>query len=98
VLVEVRVKLPTQARLVGDELHIEVPITPLEASKGKIVTILGVNVSVPAGVKDKQVLRVPKAGLAGGDMIVTVVQNVWQGLWRNLRDSLRIAPVTETHG
>lgn len=91
VFVEIKVKLPSQAKFVGVDLHISLPVTPLEASQGKTVQLLGMSVTLPAGVSDKQTLRVPKGGLAGGDMVVTVEHKVWQGLWRNVKDSFRFA-------
>jgi len=91
VFVEVKVKLPPHAKFVGSELHISVPVTPLEASNGKTIELLDMTFNLPAGTADQDVLRVPKGGLAGADMVVTVEHSVWQGLWRNVKDSFKFA-------
>ncbi|MCA9837643.1 MAG: J domain-containing protein [Trueperaceae bacterium] len=91
VLVQVRVRLPQQAKLVGDDIHLELAVTPLEAAQGKTVKVLGLDIKLPKDVADKQTLRIPKGGLAGGDLVITVVHSVWQGLWRNLKDTIRFA-------
>ncbi|MGL4608155.1 MAG: DnaJ domain-containing protein [Trueperaceae bacterium] len=86
VLVNVQVVLPAHVKQVGNDLHLELPLTPLEASQGTSLRILGVPVTIPAGVKNKQTLCVPNGGLAGGDMLLTVSLNLWQGLWRMARE------------
>lgn len=91
VLVQIRVRLPAQVKLVGDDIYLDLPITPLEASQGKTIKVLGLEIQLPKNVADKQTLRIPKAGLAGGDMVITVVHSVWQGLWRNFKDTIRFA-------
>jgi hypothetical protein len=50
-------------------------------------------INIPAGIKNKQVLRIPNGGLplgneTGGELVLTVVLNFWQGLWRMARDTL----------
>lgn len=90
-LVEVHVQLPGGARLEGQDLYIDVPVTPLEATQGKRLEVVGVSVDLPAGIKHKQTLRVPGGGLGKGDLVVTVTHSVWQGLWRGLRNGLGFA-------
>jgi DnaJ-class molecular chaperone len=50
-------------------------------------------IQIPAGIKNKQVLRIPNGGLPtgngrDGELVLTVVLNFWQGLWRMVRDTL----------
>lgn len=91
VLVKLAVKLPSKVKLVANELHVDLPVTPLEASQGKKIEVLGVEVELPKGVKDKQEVRIPNAGLAGADMVITIVHSVWQGLWRKVKEGIRLA-------
>jgi molecular chaperone DnaJ len=96
VLVRVNVLLPANVKQVGNDLHLELPLTPLEASQGTSLRILGVPVTIPAGFKNKQILRVPKGGLGGGDLVLTVTLNLWQGLWRMARERLRgVLPIAQ---
>ncbi len=96
VLVQVNILLPANVKQVGNDLHMELPVTPLEASQGTSLRILGIHVTLPAGLKNKQVLRVPKGGLVGGDLVLTVTLNLWQGLWRIARERLRgVLPLTQ---
>ena len=91
VLVTVGVRLPQNAEYAGDVLRLEVPVTPLEAARGKTVQALGMNLELPPGVGDGQVLRLVGEGLGGGDLEVTVRHQVWRGLWRGLREGLGLA-------
>jgi molecular chaperone DnaJ len=96
VLVQINVLLPANVKQIGNDLYLELPLTPLEASQGTSLRILGIPVTIPAGTKNKQVLRVPRGGLAGGDLVLTVVLNLWQGLWRMARERLRgVLPLTQ---
>jgi molecular chaperone DnaJ len=88
VLVSVRVRLPAGARLLGNDVLVDVPVTPAEARRGTRLTVLGKRVEVPAGARDGQAVRVPGAGLAGGDMVVTLRTDTWQGAWRSLKDQV----------
>jgi molecular chaperone DnaJ len=94
VLVHVTIKLPAYVKQVGNDLHMELPLTPREASQGKTLTVLGMPIKIPAGIKNKQILRISNGGLplghetTGGDLVLTVVLNLWQGLWRMLRDTV----------
>lgn len=87
-LVAVRVRLPPGVDRVGDELHTELSVTPLEARRGVVARAHGVEVNVPAGTPDGGVVRVPGGGLAGADLRVTVRQRVWRGLGRWARDKM----------
>lgn len=91
VLVTVRVALPLEADLVGNDILLNLPITPLEAARGLRLTVLGLPVTIPPNTQDKTRLRIRGGGLAGGDLIVTLTYNVWQGLWRNVKDWFRNA-------
>lgn len=86
VFVTLGVDLPEGFVLDGNDLRTELYLTPLEASNGATVRLLGVDVPVPAGGPDGGTVRVSGAGLAGGDMIVSVRHDVWRGLWRGVRD------------
>ncbi|MEX2501172.1 MAG: DnaJ C-terminal domain-containing protein, partial [Trueperaceae bacterium] len=88
-LVKVRVQLPPGVHRVGDELHTEVSVTPLEARNGLTTEVLGHELEVPAGTADGSTIRIPGGGLAGADLRVTVRQRVWRGYGRWLRDKMR---------
>lgn len=87
-LLTLRVRLPDGVRLAGNDLHTEVFLTPLEASRGTELELLGAAVRVPPGVRDGQTLRVPGGGLGGGALVVTIRHDVARGLWRAARDWL----------
>ncbi len=89
VLVTVRLRLPPEVELAGNDLYLEVSVTPLEAAQGARLTVLGVGVEVPPGSREGAELRAPGGGLAGGDLVVTLRRQLWPGLWRGLRDGLR---------
>lgn len=96
VLVNVHLRVPSNVRLAGNDVHVEVPVTPLETSRGRTLNILGVNVDVPAGTQDGEQVRVSQAGLGTGDLVVTLSESVWRGLWRNITDGLRaLFPASE---
>jgi molecular chaperone DnaJ len=93
VLVQVTIKVPAYVKQVGHDLHMELPLTPLEASRGKTLSVLGMPIQIPAGIKNKQVLRIPNGGLPSGngrdgELVLTIVLNFWQGLGRMVRDTL----------
>lgn len=87
-LVSVRVQLPAGIDRVGDELHTEVAIAPLEARRGVHTDVHGAPVTIPPGTADGSTVRVPGGGLAGADLRVTVRHRVWRGLGRWARDKL----------
>jgi DnaJ-class molecular chaperone len=86
VFVTLGVALPEGVRLEGNDLHTDLFLTPLEAANGTMVDVIGVGLEVPAGSRDGASIRIGGAGLGGGDMIVTLKQDVWRGLWRGVRD------------
>lgn len=87
-IVTARIELPPDVRRVGDELHAELSVTPLEAQQGVRTALLGVPVTVPSGARDGTTVRVPGGGLAGADLNVTVRTRVWRGLARWARDKM----------
>jgi DnaJ-class molecular chaperone len=89
VLVQINIHLPANVKQIGNDLHMELPLIPLEAAQGTSLRILGIPVTLPAGLKNNQTLRVPNGGLAGGDLVLTITLNLWQGLWRMARERLR---------
>ena len=89
VLVALRLQLPAAARLAGNDVLLEVPVTPAEAAQGARLEVLGTPLEVPKGSRDGTRLRVPGAGVAGGDLVVTLRRQLWRGLWRGLRDGTR---------
>jgi DnaJ-class molecular chaperone len=91
-LVTLSVRLPDGVRRVGDELHAELSVTPLEARSGVRTRLHGVPVTVPPGASDGTVVRVPGGGLAGADLRVTVRERVWRGLARWARDKMGGTP------
>lgn len=86
----VQIQLPPNVTLLGNDLHVDLAVTPLEAEEGGHVELLGMNVRIPPGAQEGQTIRVPGAGLSGGDMIVTLRIGVWRGLWRKLRSAVKI--------
>lgn len=86
--VTVRLELPANVELRGNDLYTEVAVTPLEAERGTSLSVLGMSFKVLPGTQDGQQLRVPHGGLAGGDLWVTLRVGVWQGLWRQLRNAV----------
>lgn len=95
-IVTLHVQLPDGVTRVGDELHAELSVTPLEAQRGTRTTVHGMPVTVPAGTGDGAVLRVAEGGLAGADLRVTVRHRVWRGLARWARDKMVGTPGGET--
>jgi DnaJ-class molecular chaperone len=87
VFVTLDVQLPAGTTLRGRDIHTDASVTPAEARTGLQLQVLGVNVTVPAGSADGAQLRVAGGGL-GGDLFVTVRQDLLRGLWRKLRDLL----------
>ena len=88
VFVTVGVSLPPGVEYEDGILRTTVALTPLEASRGANVEVLGLELKIPPGTKDAQVIRRVGDGLAGGDLEVTVRHSVWRGLWRGLRGAL----------
>lgn len=80
--VELHVALPPGIRRQGRDLLAEVAVTPLEADRGAVLQVAGSRVRILAGARDGQRLRVAGAGLAGGDLVLTLRVDVWRGLAR----------------
>ena len=80
--------LPPGARLENGTLHAELAVTPFEAERGVTTQFLGVEVMVPKGATEGQVIRVPGGGLAGQDLLATLRIGMWPGLWRRVRGAL----------
>ena len=87
--VHVSVQLPPDAILDADgTLRAPLMVLPLEASRGIQTTVLGVEVTVPAGSSPGDVLHVPGGGLGGKDLVLTLQTDLWGGLWRRVRNAL----------
>ncbi len=76
VLAEVALALPQGARLVGNDVHAHLVVTPLEARQGTMTEFEGVQVKVPAGTKTGGRVVVPAGGVTSGgstgDLVMTV--------------------------
>ncbi|MEX2540340.1 MAG: DnaJ domain-containing protein [Trueperaceae bacterium] len=81
VLVTLNVTLPEGVLLRDGNLHAVLHLTPLETTRGVKTTVAGVSVTVPAGTADGATVRVPGGGL-GGDLLVTIREDLWRGLRR----------------
>ncbi len=90
VFVELGVELPEGVELRGRDLVANLYLTPLETRLGTRTTVAGVSVEIPSGSREGESIRVPQGGL-GGDLIVTVRENVWRGLRRLAGDLWRKA-------
>ena len=88
-IVTVAIDLPKGVQLVGKDLYADVPITPLEATRGVTTSIAGIRVGLEPDLVDGETRRIPGAGLGGGDLIATIRHDVWHGLIRAVRDWLR---------
>jgi molecular chaperone DnaJ len=86
--VRVEVSLPSGSYLEGKTVYAELPLLPFEAERGTRARVLGVEVAVPAGAKEGKTIRVPGAGIAGGDLVLKLKVGVLAGLWRKLREAL----------
>lgn len=94
-LVTVRVTLPPGLHRVGDEVHADLSVTPLEARHGVATRLHGVAVDVPPGSIDGAIVRVRGGGLAGADLRVRVQVRVWRGLGRWVRDKMKDVTTAE---
>lgn len=88
VFVTVEAVVPDGVKSVGNDLFVELFLTPLEALNGLRLRLLGVPLEIPAKSRDGQRIRLGGMGLADGDMIVTLKHDVWRGMWRGLRERL----------
>ncbi|MEZ4605884.1 MAG: DnaJ C-terminal domain-containing protein [Deinococcales bacterium] len=83
--VTVKIDLPLGVALVGNELHTEIAVTGGEADKGTTTSLFGHSLNIPPKSKDGDTLKIPSAGLAGADMIVTLRVAPMQAWWRKAR-------------
>lgn len=81
--VALEVALPVGARFEGRDVVAEVFVTPAEAARGVVARVLGHPVTVPAGARDGQELRVPGGGVGGGALRARVRVDPWRGLARD---------------
>lgn len=86
--VRVKVTLPRRARLQGDDVHVDLYVTPGEATRGLRASYADVEVRVPPGTRDGSRVRVRGGGLNGGDLVATVHHDLWRGLARTASDWL----------
>lgn len=85
--VDLEVALPLGVRAQGRDLAAELHVTPVEAARGVHATVAGVEVAVPAGVREGRVIRLAGAGMGGGALSVTVHVDVWRGGARVFTDA-----------
>ncbi len=93
-LAVVHIELPARTHLVGNDLHADVHVTPLEAGRGVRTVVGGVEVDLEPDLRDGEQRRVPGGGLSGGDLVATIHHDVWRGLGRAVRDWLQRKEVT----
>jgi molecular chaperone DnaJ len=87
--VQLEVALPEGVRLEPDgTLRATLTLAPFEAKGGVSAPFLGVKVEVPKGAKAGDTLRVPRGGLAGADLFVTLHVDLWGGVWRRVKSAL----------
>jgi hypothetical protein len=96
--VEIDIALPVGVTRHGRDLLTEVYLTPLETARGAVVQVAGTRVQVAAGARDGQRLRVAGAGLGGGDLMLTLREDVWRGAARAVGEAVTgtVAGVVET--
>jgi curved DNA-binding protein len=93
-------------RLDGKDIHLELPITPWEAalgSKVQVPTLGGViQMSVPAGSRSGQKMRLRGRGLNGGDQILQLMiqnpptdKNSHKALFENMAEKMAFDPRAE---
>jgi molecular chaperone DnaJ len=90
----IHVSLPKGAKRVGNDLHAEFFVTPLEASRGLRGQCMEAMISVPQGVQDGQVLIFGSKGISGGNLVVTIRFHVWLGLFRSFKDRFQMLSST----
>ncbi|MEX2535865.1 MAG: DnaJ domain-containing protein [Trueperaceae bacterium] len=88
VLVSLTVALPEGVLQRGRDLHTDIHLTPLETARGVTTEVVGMPVKIPAGTKNGATVRVPAGGL-GGDLVITVREDLWRGLRRLVTDWLQ---------
>jgi DnaJ-class molecular chaperone len=87
--VQLELILPDGVRLEPDgTLRATLTLAPFELRGGLSTSFLGVQVEVPKGAKAGDTLRVPRGGLAGADLVVTLHVDLWGGVWRRVKSAL----------
>lgn len=80
--VDLEVALPATARLVNNDVHDSVVITPM--ALGNSLTYEGINVAVPPKLRSGQSLRVKGAGIDGGDLLLKIEVDLVRGIVRRV--------------
>jgi curved DNA-binding protein len=98
-LLRVRIKPHPRFAREGDDLRVELPVTPSEAALGATVAVPTLDgtakVKVPAGSSSGRRLRLRGQGMAGGDLYATVSIKVPRKLTAQERDAYkRLAEVS----
>jgi curved DNA-binding protein len=90
-LLRVRIKPHPRFAREGDDLRVELPVTPSEAALGATVAVPTLDgpakVKVPAGSSSGRRLRLRGQGIAGGDLYATVAIKVPDKLTAQERDA-----------
>jgi len=81
-LVDLEVALPPTAKLVNNDVHDSVVITPM--ALGSSFAYEGVTVAVPPKLRSGQSLRVKGAGIDGGDLLLKVEVDLVGGIVRRV--------------
>src|SRR5690606_642911 len=82
--VELSLSLPLGVQVEGRDLLTELYLTSSQARQGLRTEVLGTLVQVPPGSRDGQPLRVPHAGLHGGDLQLTLRVDELRGTMRSV--------------
>ena len=85
-MVDLEVRLPPTAKLVGKDVHDSVVVTPMAV--GSTFEYEGVTVSVPPKLRSGQSLRVKGAGVDGGDLVLKVEVDLARGAARRVSNWL----------
>lgn len=88
-LVVLTVVLPAGVRQEGNDLYVNLTITPLEAREGGARWAADRWLVIPAGTHAGSNLEFPGQGLAGGRLIAHVDVDVWRGLTAQGRSMLQ---------
>jgi DnaJ-class molecular chaperone len=72
--------LPSGVRTVGNDLHIDLTLTPLEAQVGGTRWAAGSLLSIPAGTRAGSTLVFPGLGVGGGSLHAHIRIDIWRGL------------------
>ena len=88
VFVTLEVNLPDGVARRGGDLLAELYLTAWELDRGVTSEVLGFPVRIPPGTRDGATLRFVSGGL-GGDLLLTVREDLWRGLRRIGKDWLQ---------